>query len=142
MLERWEPAELSEPDSFGAECEAFLAGDWAEYRAAHREAVPHWAWLNRVAHASETALRVAVRTPAWGLRTYDEWTRLRLCVAERLLDQAAARAVSVPDLQRLVLVPMELGLFDDEPLSRLSDAELLGRVLAALQHPTGQLGTR
>ena len=138
MWKRWEPAELSEPDSVGVECEAFLAGEWAEYREAHGDDVPHWAWLNRVAHAPEPALRVAARAPAWGQRSYDEWTRLRLCVAEGLVDQAAAKGVSASDLQRLALVPLELALFDDEQLSRLSDAELLGRVLTALQHPSGQ----
>ena len=138
MWERWEPAELSEPDSVGVECEAFLAGEWAEYREAHGDDVPHWAWLNRVAHVSETALRLAAREPVWGPRTYDDWTRLRLCVAERLLEQATVKAMSVAQLQRLALVPLELALFGDERLSRLSDAELLGRALAALQHPLDQ----
>lgn len=133
MLERWEPAELSEPDSVGVECEAFLAGEWAEYREAHGEDVPHWAWLNRVTHISETALRMAARAPAWGQRTYDDWTRLRLRVAEKLIEQSSVKAVPVPELQRLALVPLELALFDDERLSRLSDTELLGLALVALQ---------
>src|ERR1044072_1853025 len=127
MLERWEPAELSEPDSFGAECEAFLAGDWAEYQATHGEDVPHWAWLNRVAHAPEIALRMAVQAPPWGHRTFDEWTRLRLCVAERLLQQAAVTRVPVSHLQRAALVPLGLALFDDERLSRFGGTELLSR---------------
>jgi hypothetical protein len=140
MLKRWEPAELSGPDGLGDECEAFLAGEWAEYRAAHGKAVPQWAWLNRVTHAPETALRLAMRAPGWGHRPIDDWTRLRLCVVEALLEQAAKKTTSVAELQRAALVPLELALFGDEEASRLNDAELLARGLAALRHPSGNPG--
>ena len=142
MLKRWEPAELSGPHGLGDECEAFLAGEWAEYRAAHHEEVPHWAWLNRVTHAPETALRLAVRAPGWGQRPIDDWTRLRLCVVDTLLEQAANKAVSVAELQHSALLPLELALFADEETSQLTDAELLARSLAALRHPSSNPGPR
>jgi hypothetical protein len=59
-----------------------------------------------------------------------------------LLDQAAEKGVSVSHLQRSALVPLELALFSDDAFSRLSNAELLVRVLVVIRHPSAQSGPR
>jgi hypothetical protein len=134
------PSDQPAPDGgLGAECEAWLAGSWAEYLAAQGEPVPRWAWLNQVAHASEKAIRSMTRLPAV---CNDEWLRLRGCIAESLIKEAAAKGVSVAELQRSVLLPIECTLFQDENLYRFGNPELMVRILAALRHPSAQPGSR
>lgn len=138
----WKKRASNEPDpdgGLGDECEAWLAGAWAEYLAGQGEPVPHWAWLNQVAHGSEKAIRSMTRLPAVN---HDEWFRLRGCVAESLIKEAAGKGVSVADLQRSVLIPIECALFDDEGLYRFGNPELMVRILAALHHPSAQPGPR
>lgn len=138
----WKKRASNEPDpdgGLGDECEAWLAGRWAEYRAGRGEPVPSWAWLNRVAHASEKAVRSMTRMPAVNC---DEWFRLRGCVAESLVTEAAQRGLSVPDLQRSVLLPIECALFQDDTHYRFGNPELIVWILAALHHPSAQPGSR
>ena len=126
-------------DGLGGECEAWLEGRWAEYLAVRGEPVPRWAWLNQVAHASEKAVRAMTRLPAVN---DDEWFRLRGCVAESLIKEAAGKGVTVADLQRSVLLPIECALFGDESMYRFGNPELMVRILAALHHPSAQPGSR
>ena len=140
MWMRRAPKEPEQPGGVGDECEAWLAGEWAEYRTARGQGVPSWAWLNRVAHCPEQALRLMTRMPAWTYRN-DEWFRLRGCVAESLLKQAAEKRVSVDELQRSVLVPIECEMFGHDNPGRPANAQLMLRVLAALHHPSAQPGS-
>ena len=138
----WKKRASNEPDpdgGLGDECEAWLAGTWAEYLAGRGEPAPRWAWLNQVAHASEKAVRAMTRLPAV---SNDEWFRLRGCVAESLIKEAAEKRVSVAELQRSVLLPIEDALFHDETLYRFGNPELMVRILAALHHPSAQPGPR
>jgi len=122
----------------GEECEAFLGGEWAEYLLARGEPVPRWAWLNRVAHGPETALRLM--HPAGKSRHGDAWTEFRSSVAEMVLNQAATTGRGVDELQTAVLVPIELALFGCDGCRVPDDAGLLMRILAALRHPSAQWG--
>jgi hypothetical protein len=142
MSKRREPAEPDGGGQVADECEAVLAGRWAEYRLARGRDVPPWAWLNRVAHADERALRYAVRVPAWSRHEMDEWDRMRFCVAQFLVQQAAEKGVTAAALQQSVLVPIELQLFGQEAMPPFTKAELLIRILAALRHPSSQFGPR
>ena len=138
----WKRRASNEPDpdgGLGEECEAWLAGTWAEYLAGRGEPVPRWAWLNQVAHASEKAVRSMTRLPDVN---NDEWLRLRGCVAESLIKEAAGKGVSVAELQRSVLLPIECALFHNESLYRFGNPELMVRILAALHHPSAQPGSR
>lgn len=134
------PKEPGDQDrGLGDECEAWLAGTWAEYLSGRGEPVPRWAWLNQVAHASEKAVRAMTRLPAFN---NDEWLRLRGCVAESLIKEAAGKGVTVAELQHSVLLPIECALFHDESLYRFGNPELMVRILAALHHPSAQPGSR
>jgi len=139
----WRRQAPEEPEDqgtgMGEECEAWLAGRWAEYRADHGEPVPRWAWLNQVAHAPEPSLRAMARVQDF---RDDHWWRLRGCVAESLLKEAADKGVTAGELQRSVLVPIESALFSDESLYHFGDAQLMIRILAALRHPSAQPGPR
>jgi len=140
MWKWWEPEEGGAGRGLGDECEAFLAGEWAEYRRTRGRDVPAWAWLNRVAHAPAHVLVLAIRTPVYGRET-DEWSRLRTCVVESLFRQADEKRMTVAELQRAALVPIELALFADDGSPR-RNPELLVQILAALRHPSAQAGPR
>lgn len=135
---RREPEEPVRRAGVGEECDAFLAGEWAEYLAACGEPVPAWAWLNRVAHGRVGELRALTRAPGWGYAPLDEWDRLRACVADTLFQRSRPASTDVAGLQRSVLVPLELVLLDDEQMRRLTNAELLVHVLGLLRHPSSQ----
>jgi len=131
---------VADDGGLGDECEAYLRGEWAEYLAARGEAVPRWAWLNRVAHAPEPALRLPRRSPAWSAQHDDGWTEFRFSVTELLLKQAKATGRPVDELQATVLVPIELALFARDESRLPADAVLVVRILAALRHPSAQSG--
>ena len=99
-MEKWwelEPLPADAPEELGDECEAFQAGRWAEFRSARGREVPSWAWLNQVAHVSETDLRVLVRARVWRRRKADEWTGLRAAEIEERWPQSFASWRSDPD---------------------------------------------
>ena len=124
----------------GEECEAFLRGEWAEYRLGQGETVPPWAWLNRVAHAPEAALRMVRRGADSSDRHGDSWAEFRTCVAEALLKRADERGIDVAALQAVVLVPIELALFAVDDCRPPADEVLVAQILAALRHPSAQPG--
>jgi hypothetical protein len=126
----------------GDECEAFLRGEWTEFLRASGQAVPRWAWLNRVAHGPEKALRLMHRGPVWLGQHDDAWTEFRSSVVELLLKQAEDTGRSVEELQASVLVPIELALFARHDSRLPADAVLLVSILAALRHPSAQSGPR
>jgi hypothetical protein len=43
-----------------ASCEAFVNGRYAELLIEHERAVPVWAWVNRLAHGTDSQLRETV----------------------------------------------------------------------------------
>jgi hypothetical protein len=129
------------PAGVGDECDAYLAGEWAEFCLAHGAPLPPWAWLNHVAHAPEAALARAVQPGRGPWTTPTEWDGLRRSVVESLFRHAEERRVTVSQLQRAVLVPIELSLFEHHD-RRLGNNELLFRILSALRHPSAQAGPR
>jgi hypothetical protein len=91
-------------DDLVDECEAFLAGRWAELRRQQGRVVSPWAWLNQAAHADVETLQASAVRPACALpSTSDD---LEPLLARALL------SVGTPDdvarVQREVLVPLEL----------------------------------
>lgn len=93
-----------------AETEAFLEGDLAERLEASAGYVPAWAWTNRLAHASEGQLAAeqgaVLQTEA---ASRGKWRQARAYLAGEVL-RAAALYGSLAELQRDVLVPLEIEL--------------------------------
>jgi hypothetical protein len=88
------------------ECEAFLAGRWADCRRTHDRPLPRWAWLNQAAHADVGRLREAAARPAdTGSWPGDD---IQAVLARAVL--AASASGDLARLQREVLVPLELRL--------------------------------
>ena len=85
------------------ECEAFLAGRYAELLDSWGAVVPAWAWMNLVAHGDEVALRCAMEE-----RTMAGWRQARAYLAAVILDAVDDGTIVLADLQREVLVPLEL----------------------------------
>jgi len=127
---RFEPESVTAA-GVGEECEAFVSGRWVEYLEARGELVPSWAWLNRVVHADPEELR-ALRVPP-RRHQLEDWSQARTFLAVELLDLADERPEAAADLQRDVLVPFELALFDDADARRLTPGQLLARILPLLR---------
>jgi hypothetical protein len=122
------------PELYGAagagialECEDFLAGRYAELLAAVRRPLPPWAALNHAAHAGIDAIRAAAAAlPDDG--GLPSWEDARAVVAT-LVVTAVRGGADLRELQRTVLVPLELELLADPADS--PDA-LVRRVFRAL----------
>ena len=116
------------------DCEAFLAGEYVE-RAEHASGgLPAWAWLNLLAHGSHDQLVEA--TARLGAVDADEWRDRRWrnaqgYLAGELLDACNGEPAALRDLQRRVLVPLELDL--TSAVTRLDPAGLAKAVLDALE---------
>ena len=104
-----ETADAVSDGNLVSECEAFLLGTYAEFLEARSQSVPAWAWTNVLAHGRrEDVERIAGGVRA-GWSSTRRWRVARACVAGELLD-TVGRGASLGDIQREVLVPLELEL--------------------------------
>jgi hypothetical protein len=110
------------------ECEAFLTSEFAESSVPAGEPVPVWAWINLLAHGTEEQLRREVIMPAGS----DNWHRARSLLAARLFANAAAGGTSLAEIQRDVLVPLELEMISSRTVDRWDPPQLVIGVLGAL----------
>lgn len=93
-----------------ADGEAFLCGHLAERMETRGRYVPSWAWTNLLAHGTEAELRSECSKTVWsGTATEGTWRGARAEMAADVLRCAAVRG-SLLELQRTVLVPLELRL--------------------------------
>ena len=99
-------------DDIAAGCAALLGGEHAERLLAEGRIPPPWAWINLLAHGTEEQLAVAA-IPTRG-RGRGRWFVARTFLCREVLDIAGAVG-SLPDLQREVLVPLELELMSAPP---------------------------
>lgn len=96
------------------ECESLLAGRYADYLGSHGMAAPPWTWVNTLAHCSVPELialaggvgKLGVDDPAGA----NQWRRALAFLAEDVLDQIELSGVTLDDLQRTRLIPLELEL--------------------------------
>lgn len=122
------------------ECEAFLAGRYAESSLDWSWPVPAWAWVNLLAHSSAEDLRAmaAGRPPARISLPTRRWWEVVSDLAGRVLDEARRTAVAVPELQARALCALESWLLDNEPTAQISVERLNALVLASVYgHPCG-----
>jgi hypothetical protein len=92
-------------EGLAAECEAFLAGAYPAWLAAQGMKIPAWAWLNPVAHGTDTDLTALAShrraTPVMEL----EWSDVVAALAAELIAGG-----DILCRQQHVLVPLELQL--------------------------------
>ncbi len=108
---------VPEAGAVALECEAYLTGELVELRRARRQYVLPWEWTNLLAHGSEDALRTCaeangLRSPPPVVAADGVWEAARSYTASRLLGLVGSGR-SLADLQRRVLVPVELCMASD-----------------------------
>jgi hypothetical protein len=96
-------------DELVAECATFLRGGYASYLAQRCRPVPVWAWTNVLAHATEVELQDLMRASGRFARASGRWALACAYVAGEVLD-VAERHGPLPELQAVVLIPLELEL--------------------------------
>ena len=118
------------------ECEALLAGRYADYLCSRGRWAPPWAWVNALAHGSAPELsalaggggRPGVDDPPGT----DRWRRALAFLAEDLLGQIEVTGATLDQLQRTRLIPLELELCRNP--GRCTDpGELAGLVMAVVR---------
>lgn len=113
------------------DCEAFLAGSYAERAERQGREVPTWAWLNLLAHGTEDE----VRAECWlrGPKHLDQaqrWREARSYLAAEVLSLSESHG-PLAEIQRRVLVPVEQELASRPRVVR-DPRDLVGKAKRAL----------
>ena len=124
------PGPPGEGTELVAECEAVLCGRYAEHLEERQRRVPAWAWVNLLAHGTAEDLQTA--NALGGQARTQRWRAARAYLAGEVLGTAEQGIATLGDLQRDVVVPLELQLASSERTSALTPSELVASVLAAL----------
>jgi hypothetical protein len=90
--------------SLGEECDAILSGRYQEWCELTGLPLHPWTYLNRAAHGSWSRLEAVTPLPV----SSGAWPRLQVLVEGLILERV--RPADLPDLQRDVLIPIELAL--------------------------------
>ena len=114
-----------------SDCERVLDGSFLDAACARGEAVPCWAWLNKLTHCTESELALIARRPLVFEQRGDlhTWARTLSFLAHELQQSAARCKRDVTSLQREALLPLELELMG----AAFGPSELTRRVLVALE---------
>lgn len=115
--------------NIGDECESLLAGRYADHLRGRGRVVPAWAWLNQLSHGTAEELRALAASTTAGPADAEWHGAVGFLAAEVL--GATGDGVSLPALQRDVLVPLELEMAS-RWLEPMTAAQLVTRVLAEL----------
>lgn len=116
------------------EFDAFLSGTYADWLLAHRQAVPAWAWVNRLAHATVGQLEeyATASAPAHFQDEAAVWELLNSFLSQEVLARAGDDA-RLEILQREILVPTELRLAE-KWWATVAPVDLATAVLVALHN--------
>lgn len=116
----------------GDECEAFLAGRLAAHLQDLGRPVPAVGWLNQVVHATPRELSMlAVNGEAYAIQPL-AWCRAVGYLARCLLERARETGRPIEQLQRDLLLPLELELIGDPGAAALDSAEVTRITMARL----------
>ncbi len=113
------------------DCQRLLAGRVLESLAPDQVSVPQWAWVNALAHGSETDLRLLASQPAVSPPWRPDllrWGRAVSFLADELLSHAETLDLPIGELQHRLMVPIELQALS----APVSSSDLVRRVLGAL----------
>jgi hypothetical protein len=129
--------------SVSEECESFLDGSYLVQLAARNKPVPGWVWMNRLAHAERAeieALADGTDATMAALPGRVQWHGAVSFLATEVLGVVAASQRSLRQVQRDVLVPLELSLAAENRRRWLGPDYVVSRTLAALHnHPSVSL---
>ena len=130
----WWRRKTSEAETLVRECEAFLAGNYLDRAEPTLDPPPPWAWLNLLAHGScdelvDARRRLgAVDEADWWVR---RWRGAQRYLAGEILDACHGDPGALRDLQRRILVPLELELTGSD--RRVDPGALATIVVRALE---------
>lgn len=118
------------------ECESLLAGRYADYLCTHGRWAPPWTWVNALAHRSVLEFnalaggggRSVVNDPVGA----NQWRRALAFLAEDVLAQVELSGVTLDQLQRTRLIPLELEL-SRNPGRCTDPGQLAGLVMAVVR---------
>jgi len=114
-----------------AECEAVLAGSYAEQLRRRHCPTPPWAWMNVLAHgALEDLRRVSAGVGAGGRA--EQWMAARAYLAGEVLGLVDQGVCTLDELQRDVLIPLELRLVGGALATQPVPGETVSAVLTEL----------
>ena len=113
--------------SLGEECAAILAGTYRSWCEEQALPLRPWVYLNRVAHASSADLERCREEPGPETNLPRTWDDVQQLVEE--IVRTTVRPVDLPDLQRDVLVPLELSLFESDMSPRAALARAVHEIL-------------
>lgn len=116
-----------------ADSEAFLCGEYADSLEHSAVTVPPWAWTNLLAHGSEDEVRDAAHGAGFGSPASQRWRAARAYLASEII-HVATDGVTLADVQRQVLVPLELELAARPGRRPWTPARWVVTVLAALSN--------
>jgi hypothetical protein len=118
------------------ECESLLAGRYADYLCSRGRWAPPWTWVNALAHRSASELTSLARgecqPPDDDTPSADRWRRALMFLAEDVVSQLQRSGITLDELQRTRLIPLELELCRNP--GRCSDpGQLAGLVMAVVR---------
>lgn len=137
---REDPVESSAAE-LTRECEALIAGDYADLLRARGRWAPPWAWVNALAHGTEEQLQT-IATGAADDRPGEapgtrEWRVALAFLADDVLRHVRSTGTTLRQVQLSKLIPLELQLMRHEEGRTLNVGQLAGTVLAAVHdHPS------
>lgn len=100
----------SELSVFQEDCAALLSGRLLDRLFASGRYVPHWAWVNKLTHASQPELEAFAENPGSPEQRPDLWVwqRTTAFLAGEVLHSARQSGNGLYELQRSCLLPIEL----------------------------------
>ena len=118
------------------ECESLLAGRYADYLCSHGRWAPPWTWVNALAHRSTSELTALAggegRPRTDDTPGTDRWRQAVAFLAEDVLSQMQRSGISLDQLQRTRLIPLELELCR-HPGQCIDPGQLAGLVMAVVR---------
>ena len=125
-----------------ADAEALLLGHLVDRLERRGDSVPVWAWTNLLAHGTLAELITeSNRSRPGGAAAHRQWRYARSYLAAEVLDYAKLSR-SLADVQRVVLVPLELKLASSPAAAdwRPSQWALAVECALARRHQVGRPG--
>lgn len=93
------------------EAQCFLDGNYLDIAFSDNRDVPVWAWISIIAHGERESVEHAATwlTDHEGVRPeFDMWGRVLQNIARQVLNVASFPRCSLGDIQRELLIPLEL----------------------------------